>query len=221
MTAEKIRQLLEQTLTKGRVARTGQGKRRVLIDVDAGDIKESVLAVLQCERRRFVTIVAVDNGLDIELLYNFSLDGVLVTLRASVRKEAGTIDTIAQIVPGAEFVEKEVSELFGIEFVGHLRRANLVLPDDWPTTKRPMRKPLVGSVFPQARMSIENLLSGGASIRVGPSSLVKREKAGLPKVPPLASANEDQLKQFKDLVVRTGFDKRAGFDWGKGKLRYK
>ncbi|HEY5000620.1 MAG TPA: NADH-quinone oxidoreductase subunit C [Candidatus Cryosericum sp.] len=221
MTAEKIRQLLEQTLTKGRVACTGQGKRRVLIDVDAGDIKESVLAVLQCERRRFVTIVAVDNGLDIELLYNFSLDGVLVTLRASVRKETSTIDTIAQIVPGAEFVEKEVSELFGIEFVGHLRRANLVLPDDWPTTKRPMRKPLVGGIIPQARMSVENLLSGGASIRVGPSSLVKREKAGLPKVPPLASANDDQLKEFKDLVVRTGFDKRAGFDWGKGKLRYK
>ena len=221
MTAEQIRQLLEQTLTKGRVASTGQGKRRVLIDVDAEDIKESVLAVLQCEGRRFVTIVAVDNGLDIELLYNFSLDGVLVTLRASVRKEAGTIDTIAQIVPGAEFVEKEVSELFGIEFVGHLRRANLVLPDDWPTTKRPMRKPLVGDIFPQARMSVENLLIGGTSIRVGPSSLVKREKAGLPKVPPLASANDDQLKEFKDLVVRTGFDKRAGFDWGRGKLRYK
>jgi Ni,Fe-hydrogenase III component G len=221
MTAEQIRELLEQTLTKGRVASTGQGKRRVLIDVDAGDIKESVRTVLRCEGRRFVTIVAVDSGLDIALLYNFSLDGILVTLRASVRKETGTIDTITQIVPGAEFVEKEVSELFGIEFAGHLRRANLVLPDDWPTTKRPMRKPLAGDVFPQARMSIENLLSGGASIRIGPSSLVKREKAGLPKVPPLASANEDQLKEFKDLVVRTGFDKRAGFDWGKGKLRYK
>jgi len=142
-------------------------------------------------------------------------------LRASVRKETSAIDTIAQIVPGAEFVEKEVSELFGIEFVGHLRRANLILPDDWPTTKRPMRKPLVGEIIPQARMSVENLLSGGASIRVGPSSLVKREKAGLPKVPPLASANDDQLKEFKDLVIRTGFDKRAGFDWGKGKLRYK
>jgi hypothetical protein len=70
-------------------------------------------------------------------------------------------------------------------------------------------------------MSIENLLSGGASIRVGPSSLIKREKAGLSKVPPLASANENQLKEFKDLVVRTGFDKRAGFDWRIGKLRYK
>jgi Ni,Fe-hydrogenase III component G len=221
MTVEKIRQLLEQRLTKGRVACTGQSKRRVLIDVDAEDIKESILALLQCEGRRFVTIVAVDNGLDIELLYTFSLDGVLVALRAAVRKETGRIDTIAQIVPGAEFVEKEVSELFGIEFVGHARRANLVLPDDWPITKRPMRKPLVGDIFPQARMSVENLLSGGASIRVGPSSLVKREKAGLPKVPPLASASDDQLKEFKDLVVRTGFDKRAGFDWGKGKLRYK
>jgi hypothetical protein len=51
--------------------------------------------------------------------------------------------------------------------------------------------------------------------------VVKREKAGLPKVPPLASTNDDRMKEFKDLVVRSGFDKRAGFDWGKGKLRYK
>jgi len=221
MTEERIRTLLEQRMTRGRFACTGDGKRRVSIEVDAGDIRESVLALLQAEGRRFLTIAAVDKGMDIELLYTFVVDGVLVTIRTSIRKEASRIDTIAQMVPGAEFIEKEVSELFGIEFVGHLRRTNLVLPDDWPTGKRPMRKPLVGDVFPQARASVENLLSGGASIRVAPSSAMKRGKAGLPKMPPLASANDDHMQEFKDLVVRTGFDRRAGFEWGKGKLRYK
>lgn len=221
MTPEGIRRLLEQRLTKARLASGGKDKRRVSVELDAGNIKEAVLALSQGGRARFVTIVAVDKGLDIELLYNFSLEGVLVTLRTSVEKETSTIDTITPMVPGAEFVEKEISELFGIEFLGHVRRTNLVLPDDWPTGKRPMRKPLVGDVIPQARASVENLLSGGTSIRVGPSSAVKREKAGLPKVPPLASARDDQMKEVKDLLARTGFDKRAGFDWRKGKLRYK
>ncbi|MGZ9189317.1 MAG: NADH-quinone oxidoreductase subunit C [Nitrospira sp.] len=221
MTSEAIRRLLEQRLTKARLASGGKDQRRVSVELDAGDIREAVLALPQGGRSRFVTIVAVDKGLDIELLYNFLLDGVLVTLRTSVEKETSAIDTITPMVPGAEFIEKEISELFGVEFAGHVRQANLVLPDDWPTGKRPMRKPLVGDVIPQARASVENLLSGGTSIRVGPSSAKKREKAGLSKVPPLVSAKADQMQEFKDLLVRTGFDKRAGFDWRKGKLRYK
>jgi len=213
--------LLEERLTGARRAAGGKGKRRVSVELDAAEVKEAVLAVLHGERARFVTIVAVDTGLDIELLYNFSLDGVLLTLRTSVAKEASAIETITPMAPGAEFIEKEIAELFGVEFVGHTRRTNLVLPDDWPTGKRPLRKPIVGDVIPQARASVENLMIGGTSIRVGPSSAVKREKAGLPRMPPLASANPVQMQEVKDLLIRSGFDKRAGFDRRTGKLRYK
>jgi hypothetical protein len=146
---------------------------------------------------------------------------VLLTLRTSVAKEASAIETITPMAPGAEFIEKEIAELFGVEFVGHTRRTNLVLPDEWPTGKRPLRKPLVGDVIPQARASVENLMIGGTSIRVGPSSAVKREKAGLPRMPPLASANPVWMQEVKDLLIRSGFDKRAGFDRRTGKLRYK
>ena len=221
MTPEAMRMLLEERLTGARRAAGGKGKRRVSVELDAAEVTEAVLAVLHGERARFVTIVAVDTGLDIELLYNFSLDGVLLTLRTSVAKEASAIETITPMAPGAEFIEKEIAELFGVEFVGHTRRTNLVLPDDWPTGKRPLRKPIVGDVIPQARASVENLMIGGTSIRVGPSSAVKREKAGLPRMPPLASANPVQMQEVKDLLIRSGFDKRAGFDRRTGKLRYK
>ena len=221
MTPEAIRALLEEGLTNARRAHGGKGARRVSIDLEAADVKEAARAALRGERSRFMTIVAVDTGLDIELLYNFSVNGVLVTLRTSVPKEAGAIETITPMAAAAEFIEKEISELFGIEFVGHTRRSNLVLPDDWPTGKRPMRKPLVGVVIPQARASVENLMIAGTSIRVGPSSAVKREKAGLPRMPPLASANPDRMQEVKDLLTRSGFDRRAGFDRRTGKLRYK
>lgn len=221
MMPEAIGRLLEQRLSDARLAHGGKGARRVSVELHAGDVTDAVRAVLRGANARFMTIVAVDKGLDIDLLYNFSLEGVLVTLRTSVEKETSAIDTITPLVHGAELVEKEISELFGIEFVGHRRRANLVLPDDWPTGNRPMRKPLIGDVISQARASVENLLVAGTSIRVGPSSAVKRERAGLPKTPPLAAAKEDQMAEFKELLARTGFDKRAGFDWRKGKLRYK
>ena len=221
MTPEAIRTLLEERLARAHPAPGGKGARRVVVDLEAADVKTAAVAALRDGRSRFMTIVAVDTGLDIELLYNFSVDGVLLTLRTGVPKETGAIETITPMAPAAEFVEKEISELFGVEFVGHARRTNLVLPDDWPTGKRPMRKPLVGDVIPQARASVENLMIGGTSIRVGPSSAVKREKAGLPRMPPLAAANPDRMQEVKDLLTRSGFDKRAGFDRRTGKLRYK
>jgi Ni,Fe-hydrogenase III component G len=221
MTPEAIRTLLEERLANAGPARGEKGTRRVSIELDAADVTEAVLVALRGDKSRFVTIVAVDTGLEIELLYNISVDGVLLTLRTSVAKEAGAIETITTVAPAAECVEKEIAELFGVEFVGHARRMNLVLPDDWPSGKRPMRKPLVGDLIPQARASVENLMIGGTSIRVGPSSAVKREKAGLPRMPPLASANPDRMQEVKDLLTRSGFDKRAGFDRRTGKLRYK
>ena len=221
MTPEAIGTLLEGRLAAARPAHGDRGTRRVSIELDAADVKEAAAAALRGEKSRFMTIVAIDTGLDIELLYNFSVDGILLTLRTSVAKEAGTIETITAAAPAAEFVEKEISELFGIQFAGHARRTNLVLPDDWPTGKRPLRRPLVGDIIPQARASVENLLIGGTSIRVGPSSAVKREKAGLPRMPPLAAANPERMQEVKDLLTRSGFDKRAGFDRRTGKLRYK
>jgi hypothetical protein len=37
----------------------------------------------------------------------------------------------------------------------------------------------------------------------------------------MVAANAERLREFKEFVRRTGFDTRAGFDWAKGKLRYK
>jgi len=220
MTADEVRALLARRFPGGRLE-AGPGLRRVTVQVEPGEIAESARALGQQAGLRFVTIAAVDRGLDLELLYQYALHGVIITVRTRVQKEVSRIDSITPAMPAAEFIEQEIAELFGVEFAGHPRRTNLALPDDWPAAKRPLRKPLTGEIIPQARLSVENLLSGGASLKLGPSAGVKREKAGLPKSPPLVSADAERLREFQELMKRTGFAERAGFDWRKGKLRYR
>ncbi len=221
MDQEGVRRLLEQRLPGARFTCFTVAARRTCVGLDPGDVKEAVRALCDEPMLRFMTIAAVDRGTDIDLLYNFSLGGGVVTLRARIPKEASRTETIADVVPAAELIEKEISELFGIAFSGHPRPKNLVLPDDWPAGTRPLRKPHTGSVIPQARITAENLVSTGSSIGVARSSMMRREKAGLPTMPPLVAADEERLQAFKEFVRRTGFDERAGFDWAKGKLRYK
>jgi Ni,Fe-hydrogenase III component G len=221
MDLDAIGRLLEREIPRDRFRCSADGERRVSVEIGAGDSKGAVRALRRGGKARFVTLAAVDKGEDVELLYTLAVGGTVVIVRTPIPKETSRTESITDVVPAAELIEKEVSELFGIVFAGHPRQKNLILPDDWSAGKAPLRKPLAGNVLPQARLTVENLLRDAASVRVSPSSMARREQAGLPKRPPLASGSEESMREFIEMVMRTGFDKRAGYDWGKKRLRYR
>ena len=72
------------------------------------------------------------------LLYHFWKSGGL-TLLISLDEKILQIDSICSLIPGAEFYEREVREMFGIEFLGLPNPTPLLLPYDWEGGY-PMRK---------------------------------------------------------------------------------
>ena len=220
MNEDTIVQTLENKMKNKPIRCSVTSDKRVLIEVDASCLRESVGTLLEATNPRFVTLSATDKGMDIELMYHFSIGRILVTIHTEIAKETSQIESITGIVPPAEFIEKEVSELFGVTFEGHPRENNLVLPSDWPAEDKPMRARLVGSLIPQARIGVTNFISYASSLGI-PQTVANREKAGLSKMPPMASNSEDDMEKFRELIKKTGFDKRAGYDWKKGKLRYR
>ena len=50
------------------------------------------------------------------------------------------VDSISDVVPGANWAEREIRDLVGIEPVGHRYPKRLVLPDGWPDGVHPLRK---------------------------------------------------------------------------------
>ena len=58
-------------------------------------------------------------------------------LRLKTRTDAQA-PSITPRVPGANWYEREVFDLFGIEFVGHPELKRIMLPDDW--TGHPLRR---------------------------------------------------------------------------------
>jgi len=63
----------------------------------------------------------------IELLYHF-WDGGGLTLRTSLPREEPHIATLTDLIPGAAFYEREVSEMLGVTFDGHPDLRALLLP---------------------------------------------------------------------------------------------
>ncbi len=92
---------------------------------------------------RFAIATAMDRESFFEVLYHFSNDatGHVVTTKAFIRGyENPSIESIGQFLPGAEWIEREMHDEFGIEFRNHPDMRRLVLADDWPEGVYPLRK---------------------------------------------------------------------------------
>jgi len=61
-------------------------------------------------------------------------------MRVSLDRKDPHVKSIAPIMKGAEWIEREIHELFGVEFDGHLNMKPLLLPDGWPKDKYPLRR---------------------------------------------------------------------------------
>jgi NADH-quinone oxidoreductase subunit C len=82
---------------------------------------------------RFVDLTAVDRLTSedrFELVYLFYSLDEHTWLRLKARTD-GQAPSITPIVPGANWYEREVFDLFGIEFQGHPDLQRIMLPDDW------------------------------------------------------------------------------------------
>ena len=61
-----------------------------------------------------------------------------IILNVNVPDEGLKISSICEIYPGANFFEREVFDMFGIEFDNHPELTRILMPDDW--TGNPLRK---------------------------------------------------------------------------------
>ncbi len=92
---------------------------------------------------RFVIATGIDDEDCFEVLYHYSYDrtGCVITIKAFIRdRQQPKIQSIAPFLPGAEWIEREIHDLFGIDFPGHPDMRRLILADDWPDGVYPLRK---------------------------------------------------------------------------------
>ena len=116
--------------------------RRTYVTAEKDTVKDMVSYLVEDLSARFIIMTALDTRKGIEILYHFSFDaqGCILSLRTFVPMPLPEIESISQIISGAEYIEREIHDLLGVNFKNHPNLNRFILADDWPEGVYPLRK---------------------------------------------------------------------------------
>ncbi|MBU4312705.1 MAG: NADH-quinone oxidoreductase subunit C [Candidatus Omnitrophica bacterium] len=119
-----------------------RSERRVYVTIKKEILPKIVRYLFNDAKARFAIASGVDTRKAIEILYHFSFDaiGLIVSLRVILEKSNLEIDSLTPVMKCAEWIEREIHEYLGVNFKGHPNLKHLLLRDDWPEGKYPLRR---------------------------------------------------------------------------------
>jgi len=116
--------------------------RRGIARIDPARTVEVAQMMLAMDGARLATATGIEVRDGIDVLYHWAVEpaGIVVTLKALAARPALELDTIANAVPAADWIEREMHDLLGVNFPGHPDMRRLILDDSWPEGVYPLRK---------------------------------------------------------------------------------
>ncbi len=124
-------------------------ERRIYLFVDGKDIQDAARIIFFDMKSRLCTATAIDTRLGVEIIYHFFIDedGMMINLKTVAPRPDLIIKSVAAVFVAAEWIEREMAELFGVTFEGHPDPRRLLLADDFPKCIYPYRND-----YPQSRI---------------------------------------------------------------------
>jgi NADH-quinone oxidoreductase subunit C len=91
---------------------------------------------------RFIIASALHTKRGFEIYYHFSLDsaGLILNLHVTLDQEKPEIESLSNMFEASNWIEREMHELFGINFLNHPNLEQLLSEGNWATGEYPYRK---------------------------------------------------------------------------------
>ncbi|MDR2529650.1 MAG: NADH-quinone oxidoreductase subunit C [Synergistaceae bacterium] len=120
------------------------------IEVASKTFRPFVEALFVYDFVNFHVISGDDVGDNVELNYHLSLfqrarrGRVGITLTVRLPKTELSLPSLFDLLPGSEYSEREIREMFGVDFNGLPNKALVFLPEDWDEEIKPWRRDEAG-----------------------------------------------------------------------------
>lgn len=119
-----------------------QKGRRVIVTVRPTAIPAISEYLYKSEGYRFIIASALHTRIGFEIYYHFSFDadGSILSLHVILDKEKPHIESLSNMFSASNWIEREMHELFGIDFLNHPNQEKLLSEGNWADDVYPYRK---------------------------------------------------------------------------------
>lgn len=119
-------------------------RNRATIEIDSSAILEISEYLLSELDMRFIIATAVHTKRGIEILYHYAddTDGNIFNINVILPVENPQIESLANRISAANWIEREMHEIMGITFTNHPEPETLISEGNWAEGVYPYRKDL-------------------------------------------------------------------------------
>ena len=117
-------------------------QNRVTVQIDPGAILKVAEYLYRQILFRFIIASAYHTKQGLEILYHFSDDesGNIINIHVILPEEKPEIESLANMLSGANWIEREMHEILGITFLNHPEPEKLISDGNWAEGVYPYRK---------------------------------------------------------------------------------
>jgi NADH-quinone oxidoreductase subunit C len=121
---------------------TIKNQKRIIIMVTPDSIINVAAFLFRKEGFRFIIASALHTKKGFEIHYHFSKDtiGLILNIHVILDKDNPQIESLSNIFNASNWIEREMHELFGINFLNHPNQEKLISEGNWAEGVYPLRK---------------------------------------------------------------------------------
>jgi NADH:ubiquinone oxidoreductase subunit C len=133
---------LKKTFDKEIVATKIRNERRATLTIDPGALINMSEHLFKTLGFRFIIASALHTRQGFEIYYHFSMDktGLILNLHVILDEKKPEIESLTNMFEATNWIEREMHELFGIDFLNHPNLDQLLSEGNWAKGEYPYRK---------------------------------------------------------------------------------
>ena len=141
MTREELVKEIKERFKQDIIDFCDRSPDRIYVEIQPQAIVPITTYIFKDVKARFNIASGVDVRTHLEIVYHFTIEylRLILSLRVKLEKTNPRIDSLAPVFKGANWIEREMWELLGIEFTGHPDLKRLLLSDEWPKGVYPLK----------------------------------------------------------------------------------
>jgi NADH-quinone oxidoreductase subunit C len=119
-----------------------KNQRRIVISVKTDSLPVIAEYLYRNEGFRFIIASALHTRKGFEIHYHFSMDssGLVLNIHVILDKDNPQVESLSKMFNASNWIEREIHELFGINFLNHPNQEKLISEGNWAEGVYPLRK---------------------------------------------------------------------------------